>query len=141
MPPLLTSPHGTLELDRVRRLVRMARSAVPFHTLEECRAYYGAVASTVEKLERRALALLVDVRDAPARNDPAFEGTIAAYRKRMVNGFSRVAVLVKTAAGKLNVARHAKNDGVELTVFQDPDTALSWLEGNAPSPSSRRAKT
>jgi hypothetical protein len=138
MMPLLSLPHGTVELNRPRRLVRMIRSATPFATLDECRDYYEAVATTVEKLERRVLALLVDVRAAPARNDPAFESTVASYRRRMFSGFARVAVLVKTAAGKLNVARHAKDDGVDLFVFQDADAALAWLDGSAPTPSSRR---
>ncbi len=138
MLPLVALPHGSVEVDRPRRLVRIRRSGESFHTIEEVRTFYEAVAAAVEKLERRALVVLVDVRDAPARNDPAFETTVASYRKRMFTGFARGAVLVRTAAGKLNVSRHAKDDGVELSVFQDEGAALTWLEAQGPSPSSRR---
>ena len=137
MLPLVATPHGTVELDRPRRFVRMARSNTPFVTLEQVRDFYESVAVAVEKLERRALTLVVDLRQAPARNDPAFEAMVAAYRKRMFTGFSRVGVLVKTAAGKLNVSRHAKGDGHDVTIFHDEATALAWLEMPGDSPSSR----
>ena len=138
MLPLITTPHGAVEMDRPRRLVRMVRSGTPFNAIEEVRAFYESVAIAVEKLERRALMLLVDLREAPARNDPAFETTVAGYRKRMFADFARIGILVKTAAGKLNVSRHAKDDGHEVTVFHDEDAALAWLDAKGDTPSSRR---
>jgi hypothetical protein len=54
------------------------------------------------------LALLIDARDAPARNDAEFEETFARARRPILAQFGRVAVLVRSAVGKLQVTRYAR---------------------------------
>ena len=51
-------------------------------------------------------------------------------------GFARVAVLVKTMAGKLQVQRHGANDP-RIRGFLDEAAALAYAAGEAPTPTGR----
>ncbi|MCU0657887.1 MAG: hypothetical protein MUF64_22285, partial [Polyangiaceae bacterium] len=69
------------------------------------------------------------LREAPPRNDPTFEQGMGVYRSRMMRPFGRVATLVRSAVGKLQVRRHMQDDGVSCLVTQDEQEALRYLEG------------
>lgn len=118
------------DLDEARRLVRYTRSSLPFDDLRALDDAYGGLVRAATGLERKGeLALLIDLRAGPARNDPVFEQAVARYRGPMMRGFGRVALLVKTAVGRLQVGRHAREDGVVGLVTQDEDEALRFLLG------------
>ena len=114
-----------------RGVVRIIRHDVPFESLAELERAYGGVADALDALPRDRMALLIDLRAAPSRNDPAFERTIAPLRKRMWEGFARRGVLLRSAVGKLQIERHAAQDGVSVTAFHDLDDALRALAGDA----------
>lgn len=77
------------------------RTAESFDTLDALAAEHEALLPHLSKV--RPQPLLVDLRDARGRNDPAFEAAMARYRRPMYQGFSRVVVLVRSAIGKLQV--------------------------------------
>ncbi|HET9954174.1 MAG TPA: hypothetical protein VFQ61_06710, partial [Polyangiaceae bacterium] len=53
---------------------------------------------------------------------------VAEYRQRTVQGFRRVAVLVSTTAGQLQVQRHIDEEKLKTArVFVDWEEALVWL--------------
>lgn len=109
------------------RVVRVIRENVRFDSLEDVERGYGAVVEALERLPRERMAILVDLRAAPGRNDPGFEKTIAPLRKRMWSGFRERGVLLRSAAGKLQVQRHAAQDAMKVEVFDDLDEALAAL--------------
>lgn len=119
-------PWLTIE-EHPGRVVRVVRENVRFDSLDEVERGYGALVDVLERLPRARLSLLVDLRAAPSRNDPGFEKTIAPLRKRMWAGFRKRGVLLRSAAGKLQVQRHAAQDGLDVEVFDDLDEALSQL--------------
>lgn len=127
MVTLLQTPLIRSEYDERRRLVRYTRTSQGFSSISELEETYKNLIQSTSRLDLRHLALLVDLREAPPRNDPAFEGAIARYRGPMMQGFARVAVLVKSAVGRLQVRRHAADDGVTNLVTQDEDEALRYL--------------
>jgi hypothetical protein len=128
MTPLYQDRHLVVVFDRGQRLVRVMRTPEPFADLAEVATSYGEVASVMEAMrDRPRLAILVDLRAAPSRNDPQFENTVAPFRRRMYREFARVALLVKSAAGRLNVARHAREDHVVACVFTDEQQALAYV--------------
>lgn len=110
-----------------RGVVRVVRHHVPFASLAELERAYGGVVEALDALPRARRALLVDLRAAPSRNDPAFERTIAPLRKRMWEGFARRGVLLRSAVGKLQIERHAAQDGVSVSAFHELDDALRAL--------------
>ena len=54
--------------------------------------------------------LMIDTTAAPARNDPEFEAAFDPIRVKLLSGFRRAAVLVKTTVGRLQADRHQRQD-------------------------------
>ncbi|MCB9594897.1 MAG: hypothetical protein H6719_19400 [Sandaracinaceae bacterium] len=69
-------------------------------------------------------SVILDVREAPPRNDHEFESALGAMRKKLDAVFVRVVTLVATAAGALQVRRFARENGREALVTHDEDEAL-----------------
>jgi len=124
--PLLASPW--FEVERMPgRLLRVVRTDRSFESAEELDRAHLELFEVLERLPRDQLGVLVDLRQAPARNDPEFERLMRAHRPRIFAEFARRAVLVKTAVGKLHVQRHARADGyADLVVFTDEPSAMSY---------------
>lgn len=124
MPPPY---HPWIELEEREGYVYVVRTDVPFCELGDVDRGYGNVARLLEARSPRG-GVLIDLRRAPGRNDPAFEKRIAPIRKRMFMACDPRAVLVQTAIGALQVRRHAADDGMpDLGVFTDLDEADVWL--------------
>lgn len=72
--------------------------------------------------------LLVDTRATKGRNDPQFEVAMAPLRRRLQASFERVAVVLRSAIGRMQVERYARDDGeVLLRAFTSYEDALAWL--------------
>jgi hypothetical protein len=89
---------------------------------------FGPAEDALRRIQRGDFSLLVDVRRAPGRNDAEFEKKFVPYRQRMHAGFRRVAVLVATPHGRLQVQRYAREDGTSSAAFDDYQEAATWLE-------------
>lgn len=108
------------------RVYRVARTAVPFadpKDAERAFAAFDLALTTVPPGSR----LLLDLRDAPFRNDDAFETVSERARERAYARFVKVAVLVRTATGMLQMQR--RHQGLPKTVgaFDDEDRAFDFL--------------
>jgi hypothetical protein len=125
MKALLDTSFYTVLLSSNFVLVR--RTAQPFATMEECTQAHEEVGKALDALSRRNFALLVDLRKAPGRHDPEFEAVMTDCRKRVVTGFRSAAALVRTAAGKMQVSRHIRQDSLTMSVFDDEQEALDFL--------------
>ena len=123
---LLASEHFRISADDEARRVRIVRTAKPFGSRAELESAFKAAAEVTRPFD--GCALLLDSRDAPARNDPEFEALFAESRRRLVTRFSPIAVLMKSAIGRLQAARYAREDHVEPHVFEDEATAIAYLE-------------
>jgi hypothetical protein len=110
------------------QVIRITRTAKPFSTLDELRQAWNAVLAVLEGVDRARYALIVDIRSVSGRNDAAFESAFAPYRAGAQRGFRKVAVIVSTSSGQLQVGRHAKEDGLPVRGFIDPAAALAWAE-------------
>lgn len=122
----------TLEHDGA--FVRMRRTTAAFPTIESMRTSYAQVRATYERIGQTGRGLLVDGRDAPGRNDPAFEQAMAEVRVKADAGFARVAIVMRTAVGKLQSQRYARQDGRERLVTDDEDEAIAYLLGSRGRP-------
>jgi hypothetical protein len=129
MAVLLTTPHITISIDPDTRMIRYERTTAPYPSMDDYLLMHQRAARVLDGLGRKQRVLLVDMRLAPLNNDPGFERTAARCRHLLVREFARVAVLVKTAIGALQVSRHIREDGLEIPVYQDETTATSYLLG------------
>lgn len=120
------SPHWDINVSG--ELVRCHRTTRPYETAAQIDDAYGRVQAAYTEIDRPRAVLLVDLRDARGRNDPAFEKRLAAHRKAQLTGFRRAAVLVRSAVGKMQVERLMREDGLDLPVFHDEAAALRYLQ-------------
>ena len=126
---LARTQHYVLELDTRRRVLRLTRTREPFESNEALDATFVALIKALDPLPRRQHSLLIDQRQGPHRNDPEFEQALRPHRVTLVNGFRRVAVLVQTAVGMLQVQRHLRADNLVARVFDDEHAAKEYVEG------------
>jgi len=110
------------------RVYRVARTKAPFADLGEVERAYGALHRQVADVPPGS-RLLLDMREAPPRNDPEFEAAVKRARDRSFSRFGRVAVLVRTAVGKLQVHRMNQDLSASVAVFDDEDRAFDHLLG------------
>jgi hypothetical protein len=122
-------------------IVYITRTAAPFSSKEEIDAGCLPVQQALDRLGRIGKRLLVDTRLAVGNNDPSFEANFAVHRKRMANGFERVALLVQTIIGKLHNERLVQEDrAVGPRVFLDEESALGYLREVTPLATRRNAR-
>lgn len=113
------SLHFELWVDEPKRLLVCVRTERPFATLMELHAAFALLFSAMDGLGRSKYLLLCDIRRAIGRNDPAFEEAMSKVRPRWLGGFRRVAVLVKSALGSMQIKRYARDDGIERLISSD----------------------
>ncbi len=124
---LLRTRHYTIVADEEAHVIRRERTAERFATLDEVAAEYEAVARALDLLPREPLGCLVDLRKAPPRNDEAYEAIARRYNARLYGGFRKVAVLVQTAAGRLQLHRFLDVTRPDARVFSDEGEARAFL--------------
>jgi hypothetical protein len=125
---LYRSEHLIVTLDEGRRLVRRQRTAEPYASLAQVALTYETVIDVSRPVQRPEYALLIDVRLARPRNDAAFEQVLGQYYERLNAGFGKIAVLVSTEVGRLQVQRTLHPSVVgRLRAFCDEQEALSYL--------------
>ena len=124
---LLRGRHFHVDVDADARRVRATRTALPFASVDEMQRVHKELLRVVGPYGEHCL--LLDVRLGPARNDPEYEQGLASLRRQITTRFSRVAILVKSAVGGLHARRLAREDGVQMRIFQDEAMALEYLDG------------
>jgi hypothetical protein len=131
MREILRNKHFIVVVDEAARVVRRTRTEARFESMEELAAAYDELLRVLDSVHRASFGQLVDARPAPPRNDPAFEAAVARYHPRLYAGFRATAVLVQSAAGRLQVRRMLDASGVESPVFVDEAAALMYLSNPA----------
>jgi hypothetical protein len=126
---LLHTAHFVLAVDDATRIVTRARTAERFASLEEVTREYDGLVRALDGIDRSVHAHLVDLRFAPSRNDDAFESLVTRYQGPLYDRFRRVAVVVATAAGRLQLRRFLTAFRPDGEIFTDIDEATVFLRG------------
>jgi hypothetical protein len=126
---LFADDHVTVAYDEAHGLVRYTRSGKPYASIDEMTASHDKlVAALPPFFPTSGLKLLVDVRPAPPRNDEAFEAQVTRLLVTFIQRFSAHAFLVKSAVGRLQTQRLARDRGeTHPAVFDDETAALRHL--------------
>lgn len=137
-------------LDDESSVICFERSEEPYASPADFLAIHAQAGRVLDHLGRDRHGLLVDMRRAPLNNDPEFERTAERGRAILVRGFARIAVLVRTAVGALQVKRHLREDGRDILVTTEvwraheflaegpkTDTEATPASGVAPAPARR----
>jgi hypothetical protein len=125
---LFNDAHVTLAYDEARGLIRYTRSNMPFDSIADVTASHDKMASSLPAFLPAGLKLLIDVRQAPPRNDEAFEAVVTRTITAFIGRFAAHAFLVKSAVGRLQTQRLARDRGdAHPPVFDDETAALRHL--------------
>ena len=114
---LISNPHWIVEEDEDDRIVTLRRTPTPFSAVAEIVETNEAVISLFRP-EHRDFGAVVDMRQAPTRNDPDFEAAMRRLRAVITEQFVRVAVLVDSQVGVLQVDRLGRFDERETLATQ-----------------------
>ena len=126
MREVLRTVYFVVEVNE--RLARITRTTEPFPSVQAVTDGWLGVSAALDRAGRTGRGLLVDLRLGPARNDPDFERAVVALVPRVHRGFGRNAVLVRMAAGALQIRRHAREDGIDRLVTDSEEVAYAYLE-------------
>lgn len=124
---LLRTPYWVVTHEDSLHLVRATRTPKPYDEFVDVERSMEEFLAVGRKFPRRSVKLLLDVREGPMRNDDAFESVMSRYRPKLFADFTALAILVKTAVGKLQVARITREEGLERPIFTDETAALAFL--------------
>lgn len=111
-------------------VVFLTRSDAPWPDLDTAKARTDAAVSVVRAQlgERRGPGMVMDFRLARSRNDESFESTMAEYRDAVSESFERVAVVVRTTVGRLQINRLNQDRANAPQVFDDLGAARAWVQ-------------
>jgi hypothetical protein len=79
--------------------------------------------------DHQTFGLVVDTREAPLRNDKAFEETMAKLRIELTTRFQRTAVLLDSPLGELQVTRLERDEGRNTLVTRSVSAAFRFAAG------------
>jgi hypothetical protein len=105
MKRVFANEHWILDRDKARGLLVARRTAVPYPSITAISKSFDALEAAMDACGRSRYSLLLDLREAPSRNDPEFERVTASHPRRFARDFIRAAVLVRTAHGMLQIRR------------------------------------
>jgi hypothetical protein len=128
MRTLLADPLLTVTVEEARGLVRYQRTREPLPSIDAMRTLHERMFDALGKLPLKQYKLLVDVREAPPRNDAAFESEVTRILNFTISKFAAHAVLVKSAVGLLQVQRlERQRNASGSAVFTNEADALRHL--------------
>lgn len=127
MPNLWKNSFVTVSQPVGTNLVVMRRSSSEIDDIAEVEQVADRLAQLFPLDRRRDLVLLQDMRDAPRTTDAEYERKMVPIVMRMCDGFSRIAVLIRTAVGQLQARRLQRSGALPYGVFDDEDEALRFL--------------
>lgn len=104
------------------------RTSLPFESLEVL-VQENETALAMIRPEHATCGVVVDMRQAPARNDPAFEGAMRTLRETLTQRFARLAVLVESTAGVLQVNRLGRDQNATHFGTMSEVAAIKFAKG------------
>ena len=124
---LLETPYWIVHRDPTPGLVTLRRTDAPIDAADTFESELLKVDRAMARLDQGAHVLLLDLRLGPMRSDPVFDAVLVRRTPQVVRKFRRVATLVRTAVGVLQLNRQTREMGGRAGVFQDEAAALAYL--------------
>jgi hypothetical protein len=125
---ILSDVHWIADEDADHRVLFLRRTPVAFDSLDEIAASNARLVAVLRE-EHASWGVVLDMRQAPPRNDPQYEDAMKGLRTR-IGGLERIAWLLESAAGVLQVNRLARDEGSRKTfaTMSEP-AALRFARG------------
>jgi sulfite reductase (NADPH) flavoprotein alpha-component len=128
MKTLVSTDYWSMEEDERRKVVILKRHAVAVDSIEELLAQNDEIIGLMPKVQDE-FGIVIDMRQAPTRNDPEFEDAMGQLRAEIFRHYVRVAVLVSSDIGVLQVNRIGRNEGASTFATQNESEAVRFAAG------------
>jgi sulfite reductase (NADPH) flavoprotein alpha-component len=125
---LFCSKYWFVEEHSRDRAMIFRRTSIPFESLDVLVKENSSVLGMI-KNEHADFGVVVDMRQAPPRNDPAFEGAMRTLRETLTDRFARLAVLVESRAGVLQVNRLGRDQNARHFATMSEVAAIKFAKG------------
>lgn len=112
------------------RVVRVQRSERPYAAAVELNQERLLLGEALDRLGRAGRGLLIDSRVAPPSTDDRLQEEFRRFRLEVARGFDRVAALVRTKVGILQVNRLVADSTSNVHAFDDEAAAMGYLLGS-----------
>lgn len=103
----------------------VTRTARRYTDVNDIEPSFDALHAAIDRVADACKSLVVDLRQAVGRNDPSFEERLAPARRRLLRRFPHVVVLVRSQAGRMQLARYLSADGIDIPVFMSKTHAMA----------------
>lgn len=127
MRELYRNPYLVLSIDEPAKLVTFYRTKEKIQDLDVMAKALEGLYEVLSLLDRSKLMLLVDLREGPLRSDDTFESASRGFQQKVFGGFSKIAILVRTAVGELQMNRQRREGNTVGRVFREEAEALAYL--------------
>ena len=111
-----------------QQIAVLHRTPLPASSLAALAADNDALLAALRE-EHQHFGLVVDTREAPLRNDKAFEQTMEKLRVELTSRFQRSAVLLDSALGELQVSRLERDEGRKTFITRSVSAAFRFAAG------------
>lgn len=119
--------YGVLTLDASLALFRFSRTPEVFPSLEDAQRFFDAMYEAMAAFGAGRYRILVDLRRGPLRTDPAFEAVVKHHHQQVCAIMVRVAILIESTLGVLQIMRQRREGWSLGMVFNDEAEALAYL--------------
>jgi hypothetical protein len=116
-----------VSVDETKKAVWLERSSETARDMPAVIRELDAMRQALLGLPTAKMGLVVDTRGTLGRNDPDFEKKIFPAFHAFTQRFARVAVLVKTSAGRMQMSRLVRDNELEYRIFDDEDKARAFV--------------
>lgn len=125
---LYSSAHWIFEERTDERLAILQRTPVAWTSLAQLSEENESILRSLGE-HQRSQGLLVDMREAPIRNDAEFENAMAKLRRGLTDHFERMAILLESNLGELQVTRIERDERRNALATRSESSALKFLQG------------
>jgi hypothetical protein len=125
---LYASEHWIFEEDPEQCVATLQRTPVPWSSLAQLMRENETILRGLAPRQQEH-GLLVDMRQAPIRNDADFENAMAKLRLVLTAHFKRTAILLDSNLGELQVTRIERDERRNALATRSESTALKFLIG------------
>lgn len=128
MKTLLLNNFWVMEEDEAKKVVILKRTALVFSSTADVIRANDAVIAQIRPGHNQ-YGIVVDMRQAPLRNDPAFENAMGRLRNELTSRYARLALLLETAVGVLQVNRIGREEGNRTFATRSESAAIKFAMG------------
>jgi hypothetical protein len=131
--PSMLSPFHRVALLHEGQVILVQRSERPYPGAAELNQERLLLGEALDRLGRAGRGLLIDSRVAPSSTDDRLHEEFRRFRVDVSRGFDKVAALVRTKVGILQVNRLVADATSNVQAFDNEAAAIAYLLGT-PAP-------